>query len=63
MDSMKSLSPATDCGDLRQWLERAAATREDLSRFTRKLHEEGEEDRKAGRLNAYAGDIETVLED
>lgn len=37
------------------------ATSEQVDRFTKKLHEEGEKDRKAGRRKTSTGDIEAAL--
>ncbi|HYR57751.1 MAG TPA: hypothetical protein VEO95_03935 [Chthoniobacteraceae bacterium] len=36
-------------------------TSEQLDRALKRLHEEGEKDRKAGRLHRYTGDIEALV--
>jgi hypothetical protein len=38
-------------------------TKEELKRFTKRLHAQGEKERKAGKIRSYHGDIEAVLKD
>jgi antitoxin (DNA-binding transcriptional repressor) of toxin-antitoxin stability system len=38
-------------------------TKEELRRFTKRLHDLGEKDRKEGKSKTYYGDIEAVLKD
>ncbi|MDB4793732.1 hypothetical protein OAG63_01735 [Methylacidiphilales bacterium] len=38
-------------------------TKEELKRFTKRLHAQGEKNRKAGKYRIYTGDIEAVLKD
>jgi len=38
-------------------------TKEELRRFTKRLHDQGEKDRKEGKSKTYYGDIEAVLKD
>jgi len=38
-------------------------TKAELKRAFKKLHEEGERDRKAGKFKVYTGDIEALIRD
>lgn len=38
-------------------------TKAELKRFTKRLHAQGERDRKAGKSRVYTGDIEALIKD
>ena len=38
-------------------------TKEELARFTKRLHAQGEKDRKAGKSRVYNGNIEDLIKD